>query len=70
MRVVAHLHGFPPPKERALDLEPGADADALLTALQVRQGIALVFRGDAPIPGDAKLGEGDVVRVLRVVSGG
>lgn len=70
MRVHATLHGFPPPKERELDLPQDARADDAPRALGIRAELVLVFRGDRPLPGDAPLQEGDRVRILRVVSGG
>lgn len=69
VRVHATLHGFPE-KERALDLPPGALADDVPRALGIRPEIVLVFRDERPLPGDAPLGDGDKVRVLRIVSGG
>lgn len=69
MKVHATLHGFEP-KEREVDLPPGAVADDAPRALGIRPELVLVFRGERPIPGDAPLEEGDRLRILRVVSGG
>ena len=69
MRIHATLHGFPQ-KERDLDLGEGATADDAPRALGIRPELVLVFRDDAPIPGDAPLREGDRVRIVRIVSGG
>lgn len=70
MRVTVRQHGFGDGRERTVDLPEGADADGLLVALGHRPETALVFHDDAPLPGDAPLAEGMVLRVLRVVSGG
>lgn len=69
LRVHATLHGFAE-RERELDLPPGATADDAPRALGIRAELVLVFRGEAPLPGDALLQDGDRVRILRVVSGG
>lgn len=70
VRIVATLHGFPPPKERELDLPEDARADDAPRALGIRPELVLVFRGERPLPGDEPLADGDRIRVLRVVSGG
>ena len=70
LRVSVTLHGFPPPRERELELPEGARADDAPRALGIRPDLVLVFRGERPLPGDEPLGEGDRVRILRVVSGG
>lgn len=69
MRVHATLHGFSP-RERELELPEGAQADDAPRALGIRPDLVLVFRGDRPLPGDARLADGDRLRILRVVSGG
>jgi len=70
LRLRVTLHGFPPPRERELDLPAGARADDAPRALGIRPELVLVFRGDRPLPGDEPLRDGDDLRVLRVVSGG
>ncbi|MFA5861189.1 MAG: MoaD/ThiS family protein, partial [Candidatus Thermoplasmatota archaeon] len=67
---VVALHGFPPPRERVLDLPEGAVADDAPRALGIRPELVLVFRDQRPLPGDAPLWDGDSIRILRVVSGG
>lgn len=69
MRIHATLHGFSP-KERDLELAPGAVADDAPRAIGIRPELVLVFRDGRPLPGDAPLAEGDRIRILRVVSGG
>ena len=69
MKVHATLHGFEP-KEREVELPEGALADDAPRALGIRPELVLVFRDERPLPGDAPLGEGDRIRILRVVSGG
>lgn len=70
LRLVVTLHGFPPPRERSLELAAGALADDAPRALGIRPELVLVFRGERPLAGDAPLFEGDSIRILRVVSGG
>lgn len=70
LRVIVTLHGFPPPRERELELAAGARADDAPRAVGIRPDLVLVFRDDRPLPGDAPLSEGDRLRILRVVSGG
>ena len=70
LRLHVTLHGFPPPRERELDLPEGARADDAPRSLGIRPELVLVFRDDRPLPGDEPLRDGDRVRILRVVSGG
>lgn len=70
LRLHVALHGFPPPRERELELPAGARADDAPRALGIRPDLVLVFRGDRPLPGDEPLSDGDSIRILRVVSGG
>lgn len=86
VRVHATLHGFAAaalpqgatgpagpastPKERELDLPEGARADDAPRACGIRPELVLVFRDGKPIAGDEPLGDGDRIRILRVVSGG
>lgn len=69
VKIRATLHGFTP-KEREVDLPPGARADDAPKALGIRPELVLVFRDERPLPGDAPLRDGDHLRILRVVSGG
>lgn len=69
VRVLVRLHGFPG-RERALDLPPAATVQDALRALDVRRDLVLVFRGTTPVPDTDDLVDGDVLRVVRVVSGG
>lgn len=68
MRVTADLvRGW---KTENVELEAGATGLDLLQRLGLAPDAHLILRGDLPIPVDEPLVDGDVVRILAVVSGG
>lgn len=68
MRVHATLH--PSGAERDADLPPDGTGLDLLRTLALAPDVHILVRGDAPLPEDAPLRDGDRVRVIGVVSGG
>lgn len=57
-------------RTESLDLEPGATGFDLLRRLTLAPDAHLLVRGDAPLPLDEPLREGDCLTVVSVVSGG
>jgi sulfur carrier protein ThiS len=68
MRVLAEL--VPSRREEFVELTPSARGLDLLKALHLAPDAHILFRGDAPIPIDETLVDGDRIRVVGVVSGG
>ena len=68
MRVTAEI--IPARREEFVELTPSARGLDLLTALHLAPDAHILFRGDAPIPVDEHLVDGDRIRVVGVVSGG
>jgi len=68
MHVVAEI--LPMRREEALDLDANSTGLDLLRALRLAPDAHILVRGDAPIPADELLADGDRIRVVGVVSGG
>ncbi len=57
-------------KMQTVELPPDATGLDLLERLKLAPDAHLMLRGDLPIPVDEPLRDGDLVRILVVVSGG
>jgi len=68
MRIHAELH--PGGAERVADLAEGACGLDLVRTLGLAPDVHVLARGDAPIPEDEPLRDGERIRVIAVVSGG
>ena len=68
MRVMAEI--VPSRREEFVELTPSSRGLDLLKALHLAPDAHILFRGDAPIPVDENLVDGDRIRVVGVVSGG
>jgi sulfur carrier protein ThiS len=69
--VKVTVHILPTRKEtKRLTLEEGATAEALIRELGLYPDQWIPLRNDIPIPLDEPLGDGDVVKLVAVVSGG
>lgn len=68
MRVVVEL--FAQRATQEVDLADGATGLDLLGKLGLAPDAHLLIRGDAPIPLDDLLADGERLRILAVVSGG
>ncbi len=68
MRVEVDLH--PSGTARSVELPAGARGLDLARALGLPPDVHILVRGDAPIPEDEPLRDGDRIRVIGVVSGG
>ncbi|MBI4416752.1 MAG: MoaD/ThiS family protein [Euryarchaeota archaeon] len=68
MRVEVEFH--PGGNRRDVELATDATGLALVRALGLAPDGHVLVRGDAPIPEDETLRDGDRIRVLAVVSGG
>ncbi len=55
---------------RELSFDGPMRVHALLARLEVHRDTVLVIRGDTLVPGDALLGDDDVVEIRPVISGG
>jgi sulfur carrier protein len=55
---------------RELDLTGPLTVGKLLNQLELNRESVLVVRGDTLVPGDAVLGDEDVVEIRPVISGG
>jgi sulfur carrier protein len=55
---------------RELDVAGPIRVHALLERLELNRESVLVIRGDTLVPGDALLGDDDVVEIRPVISGG
>jgi sulfur carrier protein len=55
---------------RELDVAGPVRVHALLERLSLNRESVLVIRGDTLVPGDALLGDDDVVEIRPVISGG
>jgi len=61
---------LPGKNERKIELQEGLTALDMLKILNLNPDVMLVIRNDIPIPVDEKLKDKDVLKVVRVVSGG
>ena len=68
MQIVAEI--VPTRREESVELTPSARGIDLLKALRLAPDAHILFRGNAPIPIDEILADGDRIRVVGVVSGG
>ena len=68
MRVTAEL--FPARETKSLELPEGANGYDLMRTLNLAPDVHILVRGEAPIPIDEGLRDGERVRVIAVVSGG
>ena len=68
MRVMVEI--VPSRRQEFVELTPSARGLDLLKALHLAPDAHILFRGDAPIPVDENLVDGDRIRVVGVVSGG
>ena len=68
MHITAEIH--PGRREEAVELGSAARGLDLLRALRLAPDAHILVRGDAPIPADAVLQDGERIRVIGVVSGG
>jgi len=68
MRITAEI--FPVHREETVELGPVASGLDLLRALRLAPDAHILIRGEAPIPADATLQDGERIRVIIVVSGG
>lgn len=69
MKVTVHL--LPTRKEtRKLDLQNGSTAEQAIRAIGLLPDQWIPIRGDSPIPTDEILEDGDVLKLISVVSGG
>ena len=74
VNVQVHISWFPRSTGTTgpiqLDDAPDVTAMDLLDRLDVAPDSVLVVRGDTPIPLDARLHDGDTLRIVHTVSGG
>ncbi len=68
MHITAEIH--PGRKEESVELGSGARGLDLLRALRLAPDAHILIRGEAPIPADTALHDGEWIRVIGVVSGG
>lgn len=68
MRVEVELH--PGSARKAVDLPPSATGLDLVRALGLAPDVHVLVRGEAPLPEDEALRDGERIRVIAVVSGG
>ena len=68
MHITAEIH--PGRKEESVELGSGARGLDLLRALRLAPDAHILIRGEAPIPADTALQDGERIRVIGVVSGG
>ena len=68
MRITAEL--FPARETKSVALPEGSSGYELMKSLGLAVDVHILVRGDAPIPIDEKLHEGEQLRVIAVVSGG
>ena len=68
MRVEVELH--PGSARKAVDLPPLATGLDLVRALGLAPDVHVLVRGEAPLPEDEALRDGERIRVIAVVSGG
>lgn len=68
MRI--HVALRPGNDEKVVELAPGASGLDLIRSLDLAPDAHVLLRGEAPIPEDEALRDGDRIRVVAVVSGG
>jgi len=68
MRITAEL--FPARETKSVELPEGSSGYELMKRLDLAVDVHILVRGDAPIPVDEALRDGEQVRVIAVVSGG
>jgi len=68
MHITAEIH--PGRKEESVELGSAARGLDLLRALRLAPDAHILIRGEAPIPADTALQDGEWIRVIGVVSGG
>jgi sulfur carrier protein ThiS len=68
MRVEVELH--PGDARRSVELPPSATGSDLVKSLGLAPDVHILVRGNAPIPEDEALRDGERIRVVAVVSGG
>jgi sulfur carrier protein ThiS len=56
--------------EQVLDLEEGSNAGQLCSLLGLLIDAHITLRGNVPIPLDEKLNDGDIIKIVKVASGG
>ncbi|MDI6917616.1 MAG: MoaD/ThiS family protein [Thermoplasmatales archaeon] len=61
---------LPGKNERKIELQEDSTALNMLKMLNLNPDVMLVIRNDVPMPVDEKLKDKDVLKVVRVVSGG
>ena len=68
MRIMAEL--FPARETKSVELPEGSSGYELMKRLDLAVDVHILVQGDAPIPVDETLRDGEQVRVIAVVSGG
>lgn len=61
---------FPEKNEKKIELQENSTALDMLKNLDLNPDVMLVIRNEVPIPVDEKLEDKDVLKIVRVVSGG
>ena len=61
---------FPEKNEKKIELQENSTALDMLKTLDLNPDVMLVIRNEVPIPVDEKLKDKDVLKIVRVVSGG
>ncbi|MBA3044289.1 MoaD/ThiS family protein [archaeon] len=61
---------FPEKNEKKIELQENSTALDILKNLDLNPDVMLVIRNEVPIPVDEKLEDKDVLKIVRVVSGG
>ncbi|MBU4189919.1 MAG: MoaD/ThiS family protein [Candidatus Thermoplasmatota archaeon] len=61
---------FPEKNEKKIELQENSTALDILKNLDLNPDAMLLIRNEVPIPVDEKLEDKDVLKIVRVVSGG
>jgi len=61
---------FPEKNEKKIELQENSTALDILKNLDLNPDVMLVIKNEVPIPVDEKLEDKDVLKIVRVVSGG
>lgn len=61
---------FPEKNEKKIELQENSTALDMLKKLDLNPDTMLIIRNEVPIPVDEKLRDRDVLKIVRVVSGG